>query len=425
MQQVGISTDAAIMQRCVTQTVRLVDAHELPLPYRQVSIQQRRHAIGFGNIAFDFIGLANGEEQSDPKSPFGGADPGHAQELVHRYFDIFNMATLPFYWAVFEAQEGMPDTRRLMRAAQWIRQHGATPKGHPLAWHTLAPQWLLDKDLDDVESTLRSRIRRDVSDFYGIVDVWDAINEVVIMPVFEKEDNAITRLCQKLGRVEMVRLAFECARQANPNVTLLLNDFNMSPAYEALIEECLEAGIRIDALGLQSHMHQGYWGEDKTCEVLDRFGRFGLPLHMTETTLVSGDLMPSHIVDLNDYQVESWPSTPEGEGRQAEDIERHYRTLMANAQVEAITYWGFTDTGSWLGAPCGLVRSDGTAKPSYEVLRRLIKDEWWLHSSVVCTDEFGCFEITALPGEYAIRCGTEWVTCHLSQSTKDLLELKV
>ena len=29
--------------------------------------------------------------------------------------------------------------------------------------------------------------------------------------------------------------------------------------------------------------------------------------------------MPPEIVDLNDYQVESWPSTPEGEARQADE----------------------------------------------------------------------------------------------------------
>ena len=62
----------------------------------------------------------------------------------------------------------------------------------------------------------------------------------------------------------------------------------MSADYEHLIEDCLDAGIRIDALGLQSHMHQGYWGVEKTLGILERFARFGLPIHFTETTLVSG-----------------------------------------------------------------------------------------------------------------------------------------
>ena len=59
----------------------------------------------------------------------------------------------------------------------------------------------------------------------------------------------------------MVRLAIDAARAADPGATLLVNDFDLSPAYERLIEECLDAGIRIDAIGLQTHMHQGYRGE--------------------------------------------------------------------------------------------------------------------------------------------------------------------
>ena len=144
------------------------------------------------------------------------------------------------------------------------------------------------------------------------------------MPVFENGENAITPLASASGGSAMVRLAFETARAADPGATLLVNDFDLSPAYERLIEDCLDAGIRIDAIGLQTHMHQGYWGEEWTLGVLERFARFGLPLHLTETTLVSGELMPPEIVDLNDYRVATWPSTPEGEARQADDVVRHY-----------------------------------------------------------------------------------------------------
>ena len=57
----------------------------------------------------------------------------------------------------------------------------------------------------------------------------------------------------------------------NPSATLLINDFDVSPAYDILVEGCLEAGIKIDAIGIQSHMHQGYWGVEKTLKVLEQF----------------------------------------------------------------------------------------------------------------------------------------------------------
>ena len=70
----------------------------------------------------------------------------------------------------------------------------------------------------------------------------------------------------------------------------MLNDFLLTEEYAHLIEECLAAGVVLDAIGLQTHMHQGFRGEDQMGAILERFGRFGLPLQLTEVTLVSGDL---------------------------------------------------------------------------------------------------------------------------------------
>ncbi len=370
-----------------------------PLAGAGVVVEQLRHEIAFGNVGFDVTSLV------DPASQGAAGEVPAVSEVGALWMDVFNTATLQLYWASFEPERGRPDTQRLLRAARWFVEHGVVVRGHPLAWHTLAPHWLLDASTDEVEATLRARITREVTDFRGLIDVWDAINEVVIMPVFDKEPNVMTRLCQQLGRVETVRLAVDTARDANPDAVLLLNDFDMSPDYERLVEDCLEAGIRIDALGLQSHMHQGYWGEEKTLSVLDRFAQFGLPLHMTETTLVSGELMPPEIEDLNDHQVTSWPSTPEGEARQAEEIVRHYTTLVAHPAVQAITYWGLEDAGSWLGAPSGLVRVDGTPKPAYDALRGLVKGDWWLPPTAVRTDAEGRVEVEGFRGEYRVSSG--------------------
>jgi hypothetical protein len=139
--------------------------------------------------------------------------------------------------------------------------------------------------------------------------------------------------------------------------------------------------------------------------VLERFARYGLPLHLTETTLVSGDLMPPEIVDLNDHQVDEWPSTPEGEERQADDVVRHYRTLLSHPSVEAVTYWGITDRGSWLGAPAGLVRSDGSPKPAYDALRGLVKGEWWLAPTRLRTDGEGRVAVRGWAGDYSVSVG--------------------
>lgn len=377
--------------RVVDAIVTITDAAGVPLADSEVALAQTQHAFGFGNIGFDLVGLANGEDD----------DPVTAR-LAELYTDLFSAATLPFYWGRFEPERGHPDTKRLRTAARWFVERGIRVKGHPLVWHTVQPDWLLGLALDEVERLQRERIRRDVADLAGVIDTWDAINEVVIMPVFDNGDNAITPLARARGRIPMIRMAFEEARATNPGATLLLNDFDLSSAYECLIEGVLEAGIQIDAIGLQTHMHQGYWGEETTLAMIDRFARYGLPLHLTETSLVSGHLMPPHIVDLNDYRVDDWPSTPEGEARQADELVRHYRSLVGHPSVASITYWGITDAGAWLGAPIGLVRTDGTPKPAYEALHALVRGEWWLPSTRARTDDAGRVRLRGFAGDYTV-----------------------
>ncbi|THV27892.1 endo-1,4-beta-xylanase [Glycomyces paridis] len=363
-----------------------------PLAGREVRLEQTRHKFLFGCTGFEFDALANGDSKAVERDT----------ALAEHWEGLFNFATLPFYWGRFEPERGRPATERLLNTARWFAERGHPVKGHPLAWHTVTADWLLDLDNEAIAAAQVDRIKREMTDFEGVIDMWDVINEVVIMPIFDKYDNGITRLCRDIGRIPMVRMVFDAAREANPGAVLLLNDFDMSSAYECLIEGVLEAGIRIDALGLQSHMHQGYWGEEKTLAILDRFARYGLPIHFTETTIVSGAIMPPEIEDLNDHQVDSWPTTPEGEARQADEIERHYTTLLSHPSVEAMTYWGMSD-GGWLGAPGGFLRADGSPKPSYERLHRLVNDEWGTRTTVA-TDAEGRVRFNGFLGDYTVTC---------------------
>ena len=94
--------------------------------------------------------------------------------------------------------------------------------------------------------------------------------------------------------------------------------------------------------------------------------------------------------------------TPEGEERQAEEVVRHYSTLFRRPAVVGATYWGLTDDGSWLGAPSGFVRADGTPKPAYGAMHALVRGAWWLEETETVTDESGAFELDAFRGEYAV-----------------------
>lgn len=392
----------AIQQNRTTDiTITILKKDQTPLANQEVTIQQTNHTFLFGTAAFDLVPLAGGD--------YEGVEKEQAEERAGKIAELFNAATLPFYWARFEPQPGKPITEKVKSAARWCLDHHLVTKGHPLCWHTLTADWLLSMSNAEILQAQTARIQRDVADFRGLIDMWDVINEAVIMPVFDKYDNGITRICKEMGRIKTIKTMFEAARETNPSATLLINDFDVSSAYDILIEGCLEAGIKFDVIGIQSHMHQGWWGVEKTLKILENFERFKLPVHFTETTLVSGHLMPPEIVDLNDYQVTDWPSTTEGEERQVQEAVEHYKTLFAHPLVEGITWWDAFD-GGWLNAPAGLIRKDGSPKPAYEELLKLIKREWWTPPTKLITNEQGQIQLNCFLGEYKLTYGRQQET---------------
>ncbi len=377
--------------RKATATLRVLNPDGTPAADRRVRIDQTGHDFLFGCGVFDAVDLMKTEDEKQK---------AFLQDRLDKWLGLFNYGTLPFYWGRYEPVEGRTAEKETLAAAKWLREKGVTVKGHPLCWHTACADWLMQYPDEEILRRQLERIHRDVSAFRGVIGLWDVINEVVIMPVFDKYDNAITRICNRYGQVGLVKEVFAAAKETDPDAVLLINDFNTSRAYEDLLERLLDTGVPIGTIGIQSHQHQGYWGLEKLHDVLDRFSRFGLPIHFTENTLVSGDIMPAHIVDLNDWQVDAWPSTPEGEERQAREMTEMFTELFARPQVEAITIWDFND-GKWLKAPSGVLHEDNSFKPVYHALENLIHGDWETHTEQV-TDGDGRLRLTGFKGTYAV-----------------------
>lgn len=399
---------ARYAHRKSTCTLTILDQQGKPMPGRKVHAWLTRHEFKFGCNIFWLSGLF--EDHLPPEKE------AHLQRLWESWSALFNFGTLPFYQGRYEPQEGVTGEAILLKTARFLDEHGVAMKGHPLCWHTVSAKWLMEKSDEEVLENQLHRIRREVGAFKDYIHMWDVINEVVIMPIFTAEENAITRLCAKMGRVELVKAVFDMARRTDPSATLLINDFNTSEQYRRLIADCLAAGADIDVIGIQSHQHQGFWGLEKLREVLSRFEAFGKPMHFTENTFVSGDLMPSHIVDLNDWQVPEWPTTPEGEDRQARDLLAMLDELFAHPLVEAFTNWDFCD-GAWLGAPAGLVRLDGSHKPSYDAFKQRVWQDWRTDVTLM-TDEQGRCTLEGFRGDYKLSVDGYEAELNLNKAVK-------
>ena len=373
--------------------IRVLNADGKPAASTKVHINQINHEFLFGCGAFETLPYVQEKENR-----------AQLEDRMEKWLRLFNYGTLPFYWAQFEPEEGKPKTELLLEATKFLKSKDVTVKGHPLCWHTLCAPWLLNYDNQSILEKQLARIHRDVGNFKGLIDMWDVINEAVIMPVYDKYDNAVTRLCRELGQTGIVKKVFDAAQETNPDGIFLINDFILSEKYEKLISDCLEAGVPIKAIGLQSHQHQGIWSIEKTEEILNRYEHFGLPIHFTENTIVAGPLVAPEIKDLQDAHYEDDAATPELEQKQAEALTAMYRNLFENHPlVTAITNWDYAD-GAWLNAPSGLIRKDGSLKPAYNALYQLIKEEW--HTELdATTDADGYLTVEGFKGKYEITTG--------------------
>jgi hypothetical protein len=99
-----------------------------------------------------------------------------------------------------------------------------------------------------------------------------------------------------------------------------------------------------------------------------------------------------------------------------------YRILFEHPLVQAITTWDFTD-GAWLKAPSGFVRLDGTKKPSFEMLKKLVKEEWWTDTEVT-TDENGWASVEAFKGDYELSCNGTWAKEKFADDKEIVVTLK-
>lgn len=368
--------------------VQVVDRKGKPVADAQLRFEQTRHAFLFGcNI---FAWGRTGDDQREAA-------------YRERFADVFNFATLPFYWASYERQQGKPDHERTRQIAEWCREQGITRKGHPLAWNHADPPWLPSETQTAFNLQLQ-RIDDCVSRLDGMIDIWDVVNEATHFDrdEFKRRAPRMTDMWSDVGQIEFTRRCMQAARAANEDAVLLINDYRVDAAYERVIQQLVDQdGRRLyDVIGIQSHQHGGAWSNAKIWEVCERFARFGVPLHFTETTFVSG---PRPRGD------EPWNSTTEGEDRQASDVERFYTMLYSHPAVEAITWWDFSDLHAWQGAPAGFLRKDMSPKPAYDKLHALIKERWWTRVDGN-TDQEGRTSLRATCGDYRLT-----VTSHGKQ----------
>jgi endo-1,4-beta-xylanase len=361
--------------------VRDGDGH--PIPGANLKISETRSEFLFGANIFPL--------QPDNTDPM-------QLEFRRRFTDLLNYATLPVYWSGYEPQRGQPKSDLLRARAMWCRDHGIEVKAHPLVWQQEYPAWA-PRTADAAIPVLHERVTQLVGGFRDVIHRWDVVNEANAATKLPK--TGVGQWALRDGPAAIVETALGWARDAGAGApeTFIYNDFDITDSNIQLLSKLKVDGKLPDVIGIQSHMHTGNWPLEKVWYVVDEFSQFGVPIHFTEVTVLSGEHRAS---SHGATRATDWKSTAAGESEQADYLVKFYSLLFSHPNVQAITYWDLGDHNAWKGAPAGLLRDDMTPKPAYDRLMRLIHHDWWTTADVQCGPDgnaatrafFGQYEIT-------------------------------
>jgi GH35 family endo-1,4-beta-xylanase len=322
------------------------------------------------------------------------------------FCNIFNRATVPFYWRSLEPEQGrprfsehsVPIARRPPPdyVVRFCKEKGLRMHGHTLVWNYQkwsTPDWL-PADPDQAAPFWEKRIK-EIAERYGDdIPSWDVVNEIVCH--YEKNPDGMA-MQPNYGST-----SFDWAQKYFPAETRL--DINEATGawdmkdqeYTQLIEGFLKEKRRIGAIGLQFHQFKDknliklLEGESflptDLLDALDHYSQFKLPLHISEITLTAPE------------------NSKEGLEAQALVAKNLYRLWFSHAAVEGITWWNLPDGGAAPGEDkvySGLLFEDMSPKPSYTVLQDLIRNEWRTQTEGT-TDEDGYFRFHGFHGTYRI-----------------------
>ena len=385
-------------------------------PGVSVRVEQVTHDFRFGAHIFNFDQL--------------GRDDWNARYRA-TYTNLFNAATVAFYWKDYEPTEGqvrfadgpcdgaafwnrqaaLTSAEKAALTHVWrrpapdpvvafCRENGISVHGHTIVYGGWQPDWTTNLPPARLMEAVDRRIRLLAGHYGDAVSQWDVVNESVNL-----------RHPSDFGKwgsrapfpQDYTYSSFLAADRAFPKgVRLAINDAGVvRKPYLAFIRDLIRRGARIDIVGVQMHIFSReevrQVAEGKPCQPnltdwapADQMAAFTLldtlrrPLHISEVTIPASD------------------DTPAGRELQARLARDNYRLWFSWPSVERITWWNVVDyTYHRESLPSGLYTKDMEKKPVYHALDRLINREWKTRLTVRADSE-GRIAFRGFKGRYRL-----------------------
>lgn len=255
------------------------------------------------------------------------------------------------------------DTDALVAFAE---ANGMAIRGHTLVWHSQLPGWLTGGSFtrDQVIAIMRDHIMTVVGRYRGLILAWDVVNEAV-------GDGGQLRTeslwFQRIGP-EYIAMAFQFAREADPDAILYYNDFEAegggakSDGVFNLVSGLVNQGVPIDGVGWQMHKINPFRISAANRSNAQRLAALGLELSITEM-----DIRIQLPADAQELQQQSL-----GYGDAV-------TFCLSEPSCAAVVTWGFTDKYSWVPSVFNgfgdalIFDTNFQAKPAYTAMQAVLE----------------------------------------------------
>ena len=279
-----------------------------------------------------------------------------------RFFASACAVLVPGREAKFDATEPQPgvfDFTRLDRIADYAAAHRIALRLHTIVWGLALPRWLRpaldDTDARGAAALLARHIITVMGRYRGRVLAWDVANEVSD-PLWHRgpEGLTLTPWRKALGP-DLIPLAFNLAREADPTAKLFLNEDGLEyrgarfdekrATYLRMLTAWRRAGVPIDGFGLQAHLDPALpLDMESYRRFLHELAGLGLELHLTEFD-VRDRALPAPLA-ARDAAIASLAG-------------RVLETALDERAVTAVLSWGLTTRRSYQNTDREFARADG------------------------------------------------------------------
>ena len=267
-----------------------------------------------------------------------------------------------------KGEENHPEVNRFDftdgdKLVDWAERNGKTVIGHCLVWHSQPPKWMFTDANGKTVSRevligrMYNHIMTVVTHYKGKIKGWDVVNEA-----FEDDGSYRKSPYYNIIGPEFIELAFQFAHEADPNVELYYNDYSTSKpgkreAICKLVRSLKSKGLRIDAVGMQSHNGFDYPDYAEYEKSIEAFAAEGVKVMMTELDV---NMLPNpegfggaEISQNFELHAKYNPYTKGLDKKGQKLFNQRYLDLFKIIErhkdvISRVTFWGVNDGHTWL-----------------------------------------------------------------------------